>query len=309
MPEETAQNPTFDQAAEAAMATLSQPAAVVEDAKGDTEPATEPTQEQTQTETPAKESVESDELLSAEEVATLDDAGKANYKKMQKAFTEKTQKLAAERKEAEAYKPYEEFIKAYQADPKSLIKQLASQHGLSLAEAAQLQEPVKAPEPSADMKIKLRTLLGEGNEELADGLAGVFADELGKTVKPIEERQTEALKKAATEAADADLKAFEKTHPDFKTHEAAMRELSLKLQPAANAKMDVGEYLEMLYKVASLKDSEATQTQKVLDRINKAAASSEPQSAAVPTSKVTPASPKRPTIEEAFEAAKKGIQW
>src|SRR3990172_11642241 len=130
MPAETAPNPTCDQAADAAMATLSQTAAVDAEPTGDTDKAPEPTQEQTPTETPVKETVESDELISAEEVATLDDAGKANYKKMQKAFTEKTQKLAAQRKEAEAYKPYQELIKAYQTDPTGTIQKLASQHGL-----------------------------------------------------------------------------------------------------------------------------------------------------------------------------------
>jgi hypothetical protein len=49
--------------------------------------------------------------------------------------------------------------------------------------------------------------------------------------------------------------------------------------------------------------------QKVLDRINKSAASSDSQSPSVTTNKVTPTSPKRPTIEEAFDAAKKGIAW
>jgi hypothetical protein len=307
MPEETAPNPTFDQAAEAARATLANTPAVEVETKGETESGADTQQEQTQAETPVKESANEDGLLSPEDEATLDDAGKATYKKMQKAYTQKTQKLASELKEVEEIKAYKDIIKSFQADPKGTIQRLATEQGLTLAEAAK-QETAKV-EVSADMKTKLRSLLGEGNEELADGLANVFADELGQRVKPIEERQTEALRKAATEAADSDLKAFEKAHPDFKKYEPEMRELSMKLQPAAGAQMDVGEYLETLYKIASLKDTETSQTKKVLDRINKAAASSEPQGEAVPTSKVTPAAPKRPTIEQAFEAAKRGERW
>jgi hypothetical protein len=111
-----------------------------------------------------------------------------------------------------------------------------------LAEAAAMQEPAKqSPVEAAGLKAKLRTLLGEGNEELADGLAGVFAEELGQRVKPIEERQTESLRKAANEAADADLKSFEKTHPDFKKYEPQMQELAVKIQPAEGAKMNAAE--------------------------------------------------------------------
>jgi hypothetical protein len=313
MSEETVQTPTFDQAAEAAAATLAKEVPAVDEVTDETNADTDTTQEQTQAETPADAPAETDELLSDEEVATLDVNGQANYKKMQKAFTEKTQKLAAERKEMEAYR---DLIKSYQTDPKETIKKLAQQHGLSLAEAAQLvkQEPVKVtPEESEVTRTQLRQLLGEGNEELADGLAKIIdsrAEQIaGSRVKPIEDRQADITRRAAQEAADADLKAFEKSHPDFKTYEPAMRELSTKIQPAEGAKMDVSEYLEMLYKVASLKDSEATQTKKVIDRINKAASSSESKESAIPTNKVTPARPKAPTLEEAFEAAKKGIAW
>jgi hypothetical protein len=110
MPEETVQTPTFDQAAQSAMETLSKESAVVDSKTDDTQTETEQPSEQTQTETQAQETVNEEGLLSDEEVATLDDSGKANYKKMQKAFTEKTQKLAAERKEIEQLKAYREVI-------------------------------------------------------------------------------------------------------------------------------------------------------------------------------------------------------
>jgi hypothetical protein len=318
---ETVTKPTFDQAAESAMATLKAdaPKETVETASDDTKTETTETTEQTQSETPPEAPDNPDELLTKEEVATLDEAGKANYKKMQKAFTAKTQKLAAERKEVERLKAYKEFIDKYESDPKATLTELARQQGILPPETAK-QEPAKAAaveQAGEDMQAKLRTLLGEGNEPLADGLAQIFKEGLEKTIdknlQPIKEQQQAAVREAVASSTEADLKAFEQKHADFKEHEQAMFEISKKFVPNPSSPMEVDEYLEMLYKMATVdavkSATETDQTKKVIARINKAAASSESKDAAVSESKVTPAKPKRPTIEEAFEAAKKGVAW
>jgi hypothetical protein len=314
MSEETVQKPTFDQAAESAMKTIAEQK-TVEPAKDDTKAEPPKTEEQPQAETPPEESAETEELLTKEEVATLDEAGKTNYAKMQKAFTTKTQKLAADRKEVERLAQYKELIDDFEKDPAQVIKRLAPEYGLTLAEAAK-QEPVKetvSAEAAQGMQNRLRALLGEGNEALADGLADVFKSELNnalnQNLQPIKEQQQAALMEAAKSSTEADLKAFEQKHPDFKTHEKAMLDISKKWSPAPNATMEVDEYLETLYRMATLSASETVQTKKVIERINKAAAASEPQESAVNSKQVTPAKPKRPTIEEAFEAAKRGVAW
>jgi len=320
MPEETVQPQTFDQAAEAARAQLTQESQkAVEQSADDTKAATTETSEQTQPETQTEEPGESEELLTKDELATLDAKAQANYKKMQKAYTQRTQKLSAREKEIERLLQHKELFDAFEQDPAEVIRQLAPQYGLSLAEAAKTQEPAKesvATDAAQGMQTELRQLLGAGNEEFADGLAKVFESRLNKVqerVQQTEERQNAQLREAAAASTDADLKAFETKHPDFKTHEKAMLELSRKIQPNPSSGMDVDDYMELLYSAVTANAVKTTtkteQTREVIERINKAAAKAEPQTSAVTESRITPARPKRPTMEEAFEAANKGIAW
>jgi hypothetical protein len=316
MTEETVQTPTFDQAAQSARATLSeQSKETVEVKSDDTKTETTETTEQTQAETPTEETAENNELLTKEEVATLSKEAQANYKKMQKAFTTKTQKLAADRKEVERLKKYQEIIDSFETDPEGTVKKLASQYGVTLE--APKKEPSQTKQDELnEMQAELRQLLGEENEQLADGLFHIFNKRLeaqGNTLKTVSERQEIAIREAVAASTESDLKTFEQKHPDFKAHEKVMLELSKKWMPNPSSSLEVDEYLETLYEMATARASKtatkAQQTKEVLDRINKAAASSETKDSVVSENKITPVKPKRPTMEEAFEAAKKGITW
>lgn len=323
MPVETAEKPTFDQAFEAAETSIEKPSkeTVEKPAKGDTEAGKENAKvEQPPVETPPAETTDTEELLSKDEVAKLSSSDQANYKKMQKAYTQKTQALASERKKIENWK---EVIEAFEADPAGTLRQLAPRYGLSIAEAQAAaakeetkQDPVAAI--TTQLNTELRELLATPEltpEQTADGITkAVSTAMLAATqqavrseVEPLKQRdQARQLEEIAT-STQTELEAFGKLHPDWKTHEPKMVELGKKISPSGD--LSVNQYLDMLYRLATLDQSEAAQVNKVVERINKAAASAEPSESAVNTSRVTPARPKRPTIEEAFEAAEKGVSW
>lgn len=318
-PEETA-NPTIDQAFEAAEQSLAQEPTektVEQPAEGDTK-AGEKTQtaEQPPVETPPVETTETDELLTKDEVAKLSPEGQANYKKMQKAYTQKTQTLAAERKKLENW---QNVIDAFEADPVGTLRKIAPQYGLQFAEAAakEAEETTQDPnaEVTAQMQTELRELLGPEQEALADGLTKIFDRALRSAtqsavkaeVEPLKQRDQERALEEITTTTETEMKAFGDKHKDWKQHEPKMLEIGKKLLPAEG--MTTADYLETLYYLATKDQSEAEQVNKVVERINKAASSAEPQESAVNTTRVTPARPKRPTLEEAFEAAEKGIAW
>jgi hypothetical protein len=318
MPEtETATKPTFQQAAAAATATLAaEDKAPETPAEGETKVEEPKPEEKPKAETPPKETADEPELLSKEEVAKLTPEQQANYKKMQKVYTQKTQKLAAERKKLEQWN---DVIEAYEQDPKAVLRTLAKQNDLKLAEEAATEQKTSAvaAEKADGMQVKLRTLLGEENQALADGLAQIFREELqaaskqvvASELEPIKNRQQALEMEAVQKSTVADLEGLTSRHPDWKEYEPKMMEIANKWTPAANANMDTAEYLDTLYRLASLDADEATQTKKVIDRLNKSAKAAEPAKEAVNSQITTPARPKKPTIQEAYDAAKKGIVW
>ena len=315
MADETA-TMTFDQAAaEASKSYASQ--TVDSPSDGATEPATTTqTAEPTTAETPTAEAAE-EGLLTQEEVSRLSETDRATYRRMNQAFTQKTQKLAEERKQIQQIK---EAFETFQTDPQGAIKEWARHYGVKLAEEA---EAAKDPQGQAAqiqgfntldrVKSKLRALLpGEENQPLADGLAQILADEVEQTVRqnvdPIKAQQEAAMMEAARASTEADFEALGTRHPDWKEHEAKMVEIGRQWTPAPG--MPVDKYLDTLYRLATLDESEAARTNKVLDRIHKAVSSAEPSpGAAVNTSRVTPARPAKASIEDAFRAAKQGISW
>jgi hypothetical protein len=112
--DETAQPVAADQAPEAIPATA-----------GDTTAASQPAEQTAQA--PDQPVASADEqLLSAEEFSKHKDDPAALHKAMQKAFTQKTQKLSYARQMAEAY----------ERNPVEFAKAVAQRHGLSIAAPA-----------------------------------------------------------------------------------------------------------------------------------------------------------------------------
>jgi hypothetical protein len=327
MATDTAERVTFDQAyAQAKEATTAPPppapAEAVEPPAGDTNEAAEPKAEQ-----PDKapdqppESAESEELLTSEEQAKLTADQRKTYKSMQKAYTQKTQKLSAKLKEVTELSDmaeYKPLITAFKANPQETLQRLASQYGFTLQATAQDSKAASTIEPAVQSAVEqMRKAFGPEGEPLADQLAPIM-HELAKAVaqsvvdtqiKPIKAQQDEIAYKTVAAETEVEMKSFEKSHPDWKEHEPAMLKLSQTLVPATGADLSASDYLELLYTIATKDQRARNATTDVVKKLAAVVKASEPPDSGVKDQNITPAAPKRPTIEQAFEAAKKGIRW
>jgi hypothetical protein len=241
-------------------------------------------------------------------------------KEVNKAFTQKTQALAAERKTVQALEPYRDLIADYEADPEAAVRRLADMHGLTIAPAttetaATGDKPAATASPSDDTTKVLREALGPELEFLADKLGPAFDKLVQATakaavaseVKPLKDQQDVLVSRAAVEQRDAVMTAFEAKYPDWKQHEAAMVELAEKFPPSG--KVTELEYLGMIHTLAT-KDTQAAATvKKTIERMTKGAETTERQIPATSASRVKATPPGVPTFREAYEAAKRGERF
>lgn len=283
--------------------------------KGETETATEKPAEQPQAQDQPKEGVE-EQILSDEEYEKLKNDPAKLRKALNRAFTQKTQKLASERKQIESY---QKLIEGLESDPQETVRFLAERAGLKLApeikpEESAAEKAVTAQTPA--ILSDLNALLGPDNEAFAAGLASVFErhmKEIAKTVakeelSPLREQQEKQLGQAMAAEAESDLKAAKTRHADWDEHETKIVALSRKYQPPPGSETTAEEYLDMLYSLATMDQVEAKATAKVAAKLAQAAKTGAPQTG-VKSDIVAPTPPKKPTIREAFEAAKRGERW
>lgn len=309
--------PTFQEAYEKAKEEHSRPSEEVTapETEGETETAKPVETEQPQAEDQSTEAAEDTEsLLTKEEEAALKGEAAKQYKQMQRAFTQKTQKLSEERKKIEQWQT---FIDSFQANPQETLKRLAGSYGLQVAEPEQQRMNTTVQEVADESVQQLREALGPEGTVLADRLAPVFenlarriAQTVVKTeVDPIKEAQQRATAEAMAAEAESELEAFGKRHADWKEYESKIVELGKKFQPAQNSEMDTSEYLDMLYFLATKDRTDAATTKSVVDRLNKSVRAAAQETAGVSQKVVTPAAPKKPSFQEAWQAAKRGERW
>jgi hypothetical protein len=239
-----------------------------------------------------------------------------------KSYTPKTQELARQRKElTEKYGRFEQYaplLEALDEDPKETIIRLAKMHDVPLASA---DNDTKAGNGSGDMvkeqtsrmAQQLQDLFGPENSELAKSMAQIFEgnmreleSNIRKDVDPLKTQYQTIAERSAAEAAERDMQAFEQRHPDWKQYEPKIVELGKKLEPKG---MSVGDYMDLLYTLASAGKKSADTTTEVVNRLKQAAESAEEPTQGVKDTNVTPSAPPKPTMQQAFEAAKKGIRW
>ena len=316
MPAETAQSISFDEAFQAAKAEHTKaaeeaPAPVEPTPEGDTSATTTPQSEEPEKAADQTQDTAETELLSKEELGKLDEAGKLTYRKMQAAYTRKTQTLAKERKQFEQYR---KFIDSWEADPKLTVTNLAKQMGIELAEQKTTKE-ARTTQVSDDTVEILRGALPEDMAHVADLLAPAIkalvdratGDILQKHITPLQERERARDLEALAAETKTELETFWATHKDAKPYETKMVEIGSKLLPADGSTTD--EYLEMLFRLATLDDNEATHTRKTVERINKAAKEAGSSEPGVRSEIVTPKPPKDASFADAFAAAKRGERW
>ena len=145
MPEETAEKLSLEEAIDAgfAKATADAESTVADDGEQDSD--TKGQEENNQPEQTDKAAGQADEaaeenidLLSKEDRDKLDEKGKEAYKKIMKAYTQKTQELSRERKEFEKnrdiFDKYKNVLESLEDDPKETLIQLNKMYDIKVAD-------------------------------------------------------------------------------------------------------------------------------------------------------------------------------
>lgn len=281
-------------------------------------------------ETPATDDDET--LISDEEFAKLQTTHKddpaALRKALEKAFTQKTQRLSAKKKSAERLARYEPMIDEYEENPTEFARRLAVRAGL-----LQTEKDTKPAKTAAEKETELLTAiesdikasLGTELEYLAEPLAPALVKAAKKIadalledrVKPLTDTTQELLASRGEELSERVMAEFARQHADWKDHEDEMFALSQRLHPTAE--MTELEYLNVLYHIVTRESWEATKeeviereaTGRFKKRVQKmnAAESGEPEHVATPDSQVRRRSPRNLSFQEAAKAAKAGIRF
>lgn len=248
---------------------------------------------------------ETEPLISDEHADTLKDDPVALRRELQKAFTQKTQKLATERKELAAYK---DLIDAYKADPKATIEALAKNAGLEVKAPEETSTP--AEDPIESVRSALAESLGPEYEDLAERLAPALAKavkaEAERATAPLRTMQAQQLQEAALNEANAEMEQFGKQHPDWKEYEPEMNALGAMLTPKPG--MQPQQFLKMLYMTAKGDKAIAEATAKALTKMQRSAESGAKETGSVAADKVAMTPSKPLTFAEAAAFAKRGIR-
>jgi hypothetical protein len=245
------------------------------------------------------------QLITDEQAEALKDDPIALRKSLQKAFTQKTQQLAAERKEMATYK---DLIDAYKADPKATIEALARNAGLEVKSPEETAKP--AEDPVEVVRAALAESLGPEYEDLAERLAPALAKavkaEAERATAPLRSMQEQQLQEAALNEANAEMEHFGKQHPDWKEYEAEMNELGAMLTPKPGMKPQ--QFLKMLYMTVKGDKAIAEATSKALTKMQRSAEGGAKTTGSVAADKVAMTPTKPLTFTEAAALAKRGIR-
>lgn len=267
---------------------------------------------------PATEPVQADSALTSDEAFAKLQTDHANdpaalRKALNTDYTRKLQGLAEERKTYERVKDFLGFIEAYEADPAAAVKQLASMHGLLQQEAAKpapdpkVDGPAPAPKPSEfDFDMDRWAV---AHEQWAQAEVERRAQAiLDKSLEPIRSQTKGLVDKVAGEQTAAIMDAFEKAHPDWRTHEKAMTDLAAKLNPNG---MSESDYLEHLYNTVTFESRVNREAdgrfKKRIEKMNTAESGEKIQG--TPDAQVRRRIPEGLSFAKAFEDAKNGIRY
>ncbi len=257
------------------------------------------------------------DLLSAEEYAAAKDDPAAMRAALNRAFTQKTQALASERKKLEAWQA---VVDGLQNDPVRTLEILGQQLGVQVVPPTtpQTAQPVQQPSARDQLVTSLKTKLDEfGLAPLSDEIIRVtegLAQEIaGQQLKPLQEHTNRLLTDSQQREVATVMQRFETKHPDWKQHEKAMTDLAQRYKPAMDQHgrllVTEDQYLDDLYRLATYETSVKSEAQKAIDRMRAAAESAEPRTTTVTSDKVSHQAPKGASFRDAVAAAKRGERW
>ena len=266
----------------------------------------------------AAQPADSDELLAKGEYDRLKADPEALRKALNTAFTQKTQAVAAERKQlAEQQKEleaYKELVESFKTDPKGTVRELAKNVGLDLSEVETKQEVKEAADRISDILSKnlspeLQFLAPQLSPAIKAAVQELASQEIKREVEPLRQQAQRLQEETVKEQIEANLKQFTEKHPDWKKHEAEMTKLGQMYQPVAGkGSPSWMDYMEMLYYVATKDAREGDIAKKTVERMTESAKKSETSDSGVAGQKVTKSAPKFTSFDEAFNQAAKDAQ-
>ena len=185
---------------------------------------------------------EDDSLLSQEELARVQGNAAETIKSYQRAFTQKTQKLAAANK----------LLKALNADPVGTTIALMERAGIKPQQPAAAQPP----QPTAPQQTLLDAVVAELTPQVGEELAKGLAPVMMKTAMAIANAQTQGLQQTVTqgriqdiqERAQLETENFFTAHPDARQLEPLMMEVAREIAPT-NGQTPT-QYFKHLYTLA-----------------------------------------------------------
>lgn len=316
MPTETAGRPTLEQAIDQSFqqhSDSSEDEHAAETDAGTPEGTTDDTDggaqatEQTQAGDQSAEAAD-DALLSPEEVEKLSEDNRAQYKQIQAAFTRKRQEDAEARRawetEQTEAKSDLEFVRELRANPEAVIRNLAAQVGLEVAQSEQpaVSTEFTLPENFSFLKPVIDPLL-EQNRLLKAEVA-----ELKESLGPIKDN----ARAASTEAAMAKM---DQLQPGWRKFESQMvKEAQNFPQPAG---MDGVKYLQYLYRQVAWDARQGDTLRTVAEKAKASVKASQPEGTGVSGDKVRHTLPEKhrgrgitnDLLRDALEAARRGEEW
>jgi hypothetical protein len=243
-----------------------------------------------------------DELLSADEIAALQNNPAALQKALQRSYTQKTQALA----------PYRRLIDEMRRDPRSTLLALNKQYGISVQDtpqqAAMAQGHAQA-EPAVNQILQqVESAFGpEGARAMIPLLNQLVTNAVQGSVRPIQQQLEATRAEAVQEGVRSTLDQMTSAHPDWKQFEPKIVELGRRLQPVLDSDVSMFEYMEHLYHMAKRTQDVSNTAATLVKRTNNSVAASEPRPRTASSSSVQGSSQKHlPTLRESFEAAMKG---
>jgi hypothetical protein len=283
---------------------------VKEESSSDTESTQqeeESTAEETETADQTEETVE-ESLLSEEEEAEVKDDPVKLKKALQRSYTQKTQKLAEQRKqteaEAEELKEWKQIRESWNENPQETLRWLQQQAGTPETDAPKEETP----------KTSLREVLMEQDpEQLAVKLDQYIEGKVTERTSEIQTAQAKTEEALLLQQAEKDLQGARERHKDWDDHFPEIAKMMKRFQPAPGSKMDAAEYYDTLYNLVTLpnvkEQVKKEATSELTERIRKSSISSEKPTSGVKGQIVTPALQGKnldEIFDSAFELAKRG---
>ena len=262
------------------------------------------------------------ELLSQADYDAVSSDPVALRKALNKAATQKFQEVAGLRKTLEPWKPIIDGLSS--ENPLNTLEVIGRQLGYRIVPANHLDapQPVAPAQPQVNVREQIAnelkaTLDDYGLGGAAPAFVGAverLAQQIAESqVKPLQEHTNRLLSNHQQQEASQLMSRFEQRHPDWKSHEAKIVELSKSIRQATDEYgrplMTDDDYLDQLYYIANREGSVQGEVAKRMQRMQDSARAVEPQTTTVTQDKVSRKAPAGASFRDAVEAAKRGELW